>query len=182
MDSYGLGMQVAKIGDRWMAGHSGGFPGHSTRTCLDPEDKLAVSVLTSESGGVANNLTNAIVKLIDLALKQKPAEKAAELDRYTGRFVSLWGYADIVRLGDQLFTFEPGGDDPAALASKLEVVDENTLKLEEKEGYGSPGECVRYVRDEDGNLVKITIAGSTHYPQGAMEGYLQRRREELTAH
>jgi CubicO group peptidase (beta-lactamase class C family) len=181
MDSYGLGMMVVKIGDRWMAGHAGGFPGHNTRTCLDAEDKLAVSVLTSETGGVASELVRSIVKLIDLALEQKPAENRAELDRYTGRFTSLWGYIDIVRLGDQLFAIEPRADDPAAVASKLEVLDENTLKLEVKDGYGSPGEYVRYVRDEDGTIVKVVLAGSTQYPLGSMEGYLQRRREELAA-
>lgn len=179
MDSYGLGIQVGKIGERRMAGHSGGFPGHTTRTYLDPQDKLAVSVLTSESGGAGRQLSKSIIKLIDLALQQKPVENAAELDRYTGRFTSLWGYTDIVRLGDQLFTISPDADDPTADASKLEVVDANTLRLEEKEGYGSPGEYVRYVRDDKGNIVKITVAGSTQYPLGAMDEYLQRRREEL---
>ncbi|MDQ2742382.1 MAG: hypothetical protein M3Z66_08815, partial [Chloroflexota bacterium] len=160
---------------------SGGFPGHTTRTFLDPEDKLAISLLTSESGGQAGELAKSIVKLIDLALAQKPAENASDLDRYAGRFTSLWGYTDIVRLGDQLFGIAPGADDPATEAEKLEVVDENTLKIEEKEGYGSPGEYVRYTRDENGAIVKVTVAGSTQYPAGAMQGYLQRRREELSA-
>lgn len=181
MDSYGLGMQLVRIGDRWMAGHSGGFPGHNTRTLLDPEDKLAVSVLTNESAGVAGELTKSIVKLVNLALEQKPAEKAADLDRYTGRFAGLWSYVDIVRLGDQLFVMDPGVDDPTALPSKLESVDEETLKIEEKDSYGSPGEYVRYVRDADGNVVKVSLAGSTMYPFGATREYLERRRGELAA-
>lgn len=181
MDSYGLGMQVGTIGDRKMAGHSGGFPGHTTRTYLDPEDKLAISVLTSESGGVASELTKSIVKLIDLALDQKPAGDASGLDTYTGRFTSLWGYTDIVRLGNQLFLISPDAPDPAAIAWKLEVVDPDTLKLEEKEGYGSPGEYVRYQRNNDGTIRKITVAGSTQYPLGTAQDYLNRRREELAA-
>lgn len=181
MDSYGLGMQVGKIGERRMAGHSGGFPGHSTRTYLDPKDKLAVSILTSESGGAASELVQSAVKLIDLALAQKPADDVAALDRYTGRFTSLWGYVDIIRLGDQLFLVDPAADDPAAMATKLEVVDPDTLRLEEKEGYGSPGEYVRYTRDENGAIQKVTVAGSTQYPLGSMQEYLQRRREELAA-
>jgi len=181
MDSYGLGMQVIKIGDRWMSGHSGSFPGHSTRTCLDPEGRLAVSILTNESSGVTTELTKSVVKLIDLALKQKPSERGADRGHYTGRFTSLWGYTDIVRLGEQLFTIEPAVDDPATMAFKLEVLDENTLKIEEKEGYGSPGETVRYVRHEDGSIITITLAGSTQYPLGTAQDYLQRRREELTA-
>ncbi|MGH2443520.1 MAG: serine hydrolase [Chloroflexota bacterium] len=179
MHSYGLGMQVTTINDRQLAGHSGGFPGHSTYTTLDAVDRLAISVLTSESGGEAGELGKSIIKLIDLALEQKPVEDAVSLDRYTGRFASLWGYEDIVRLGDQLFLMAPNSDDPAKTADKLEVVDENTLKIEEKEGYGSPGELVRFTRDASGNILKVTVAGSTAYPEGARQEYLQRRREEL---
>jgi CubicO group peptidase (beta-lactamase class C family) len=181
MDSYGLGMQVSKIGDRRMAGHSGGFPGHSTLTLQDPETKLAISLFTSESGGMGGDLAKSVVKLIDLGQEQKPAEDAAALDRYTGRFTSLWGFSDIVRLGDQLFLMAPSVNDPVAFATKLEVVDENTLKIEEKEGYGSPGELVKYVRDANGEITKVIVAGSTQYPLGAMQEYLERRREELAA-
>jgi len=181
MDSYGLGMQVTTINDRRIAGHSGGFPGHTTYTTLDPEDQLAISVLTSESGGVASELAKSIIKLIDLALAQKPVGDATVPDRHTGRFTSLWGYTDIARLGDQLFLIAPSSDDPATAAVKLEVVDENTLTIEEKDGYGSPGESIQYARDTDGTILKVTVAGSTQYPMGATQGYLQRRREELSA-
>ncbi|GAC1507202.1 MAG: serine hydrolase domain-containing protein [Chloroflexota bacterium] len=181
MDSYGLGMQVVTVGSRRLVGHSGGFPGHTTRTYLDPVDKLAVSVLTNESGGFATELTHSIVKLIDLALKQDPAGDSTDLDRYTGRFTNLWGYTDLFRLGNQLFTAEPTADDPASVAVKLEIVNEATLRIEEKDGYGSPGESVRYVRDVSGNITKISVAGSTHYPAGTMREYLQRRREDVTA-
>ncbi|GAC1631339.1 MAG: hypothetical protein NVS4B2_15180 [Chloroflexota bacterium] len=181
MDSYGLGMQVVTVGSRRLVGHSGGFPGHTTRTYLDPVDKLAVSVLTNESGGFATELTHSIVKLIDLALKQDPAGDSTDLDRYTGRFTNLWGYTDLFRLGNQLFTAEPTADDPASVAVKLEIVNEATLRIEEKDGYGSPGESVRYVRDARGSITKISVAGSTHYPAGTMREYLQRRREDVTA-
>jgi CubicO group peptidase (beta-lactamase class C family) len=180
MDNYGLGMQVSKIGDRWVAGHSGGFPGHITRTFLDPEAKIAVSVLTNESGGPADQLVRGVIKLIDLAAKQKPAEDAEKLDRYTGRFAGLWGYTDIVRFGDQLFLFDPGALDPSAVAVKLEIVDEDTLKIEEKEGYGSPGEYVRYQRDDAGAIEKVINAGATEYPLGSRDDYLRQRRQELS--
>lgn len=180
MDSYGLGMMVAKIGERRVVGHSGGFPGHTTQTYLDAEDQLALSILTSESSGVTELLSKSVFKLIDLALKQNPAENEADLHRYTGRFNSLWGYLDIINLGDQLFGVDPRAEDPAAAALKLEVIDDATLKIEEKEGYGSPGEFVRYFRDDDGNVLKISVAGSTQYPVGTNQEYLQRRRKELT--
>jgi CubicO group peptidase (beta-lactamase class C family) len=181
MDSYGLGMMVTTIGKRRVAGHSGGFPGHSTRTYLDPEDRLAVSILTSETGGRTKDLATGAIKLINLAQEQDPAERPAELDRYTGRFGDLWGYDDIVRLGNRLFDIPPEADDPVSEAGKLEVVDEDTLRVEREDSYGSPGELVRYERDAGGRILKIVYAGRTMYPEDRMADYLERRRRELPA-
>ncbi|MGH2449187.1 MAG: serine hydrolase domain-containing protein [Chloroflexota bacterium] len=181
MDSYGLGMQVTKIGERRMVGHSGGFPGHITRTLLDPEDRLAISVLTSDSSGPASDMVKSIVKLVDLALAQSVPEHPDDLDSYTGRFVSLGGYADIVRLGNQLFLMGPDSDSPADDAVKVEVLDENTLLIEEKEGYGSPGEKVVFQRGDDGGTEKVVIAGSAMYPAEIAGEYLRRRRQEFAA-
>lgn len=180
VNSYGLGMEVAKVGDRWIVGHSGGFPGHSTRTGLDSEAKLAVSILTSESAGRARDLVWSVFKLINLALDEDPAQDPTNLDRYAGRFAGPWGYVDIVRLGARLFSIPPNVPDPASIAVKLEVVDAKTLRIEEKAGYGSPGEYVRYLHDADGNLEKISLAGSTLYPIGTMDDYLERRRQEIS--
>lgn len=179
MDSYGLGMQVTTIGKRRVAGHSGGFPGHTTRTYLDSRDRLAISILTNETDGKATDLTKSAIRLINLALEQKPAEDSA-LDRYTGRFGDLWGYTDIVRLGNQLFDIPPEADDPASDAGKLEVVDGDTLRVEEQDSYGSPGEPVRYERDASGRILKIVHAGRTLYPEDRMREYLERRRRELS--
>lgn len=181
MESYGLGTTVMSVGKRQLPGHSGGFPGHSTRTVLDPEDQFAISLLTSESAGAAGDLVRAVVKLIDLALDQEPCESTEALDRYTGRFTSLWDYVDIVRLGNRLFQFAPQVDDPAAVATALSVVDADTLRIEEKAGYGSPGELVRYERDDTGAVRKVIMAGSTQYPEGENAADLQGRREELAA-
>jgi CubicO group peptidase (beta-lactamase class C family) len=178
---YGLGMDVATIGERRVVGHSGGFPGHTTRTSLDPTDRLAISILTSESAGIAGTLMQAAVKLINLAQSQEPARDAAALDRYTGRFVSLWGFLDIVRLGNQLFAIGPNVDDPTVQPVKLEVMEEDVLKIEETDSFGSPGERVTYQRDAEGTVTKLIFAGSTQYPEGTMQDYLERRRRELAA-
>jgi CubicO group peptidase (beta-lactamase class C family) len=180
VDSYGLGMEVMTVGDRRVAGHGGSFPGHSTRTGIDAEGKLAISLLTNESSGRARDLSRSVWRLIDLALEQEPAENARALDRYAGRFASPWGFTDIVRLGGTLFTIGPDAPDPVSSAAKLEVVDENTLRIEEKAGYGSPGEYVRYSWNADGTLDKIVFAGRTQHPIGTLEDYLERRREELS--
>ena len=40
---YGLGVQVAKVGDRRLFGHGGGYPGHITRSMVDGSAGIAVS-------------------------------------------------------------------------------------------------------------------------------------------
>jgi len=64
---YGLGLQVSKVGKRKVFGHGGGYPGHITRSLVDGEQRIAVSVLTNAIDGPAAGLAEALLKLIDLA-------------------------------------------------------------------------------------------------------------------
>src|SRR5437868_1117521 len=84
-------------------GRGGGFPGHATRTLLDPRDRLVVVVLVNEIGGPADALARAIVTLIDFALRQPRASAGRAPDthvRFTGQFVNLWGVTDVAAFGD----------------------------------------------------------------------------------
>ena len=93
-EHYGLGFSVVTIGERRMVGHGGGFPGHATRTLIDPRDRLVVVVLVNEIGGPADMLARTVVTLIDFALRQPRASEERLPDayvRFTGRFVNLWG-------------------------------------------------------------------------------------------
>ncbi len=62
---YGLGLQLDLIGGRHTIGHSGGFPGHISRTFADPTDELVVTVLTNCIDGPADDIGRAIFKVID---------------------------------------------------------------------------------------------------------------------
>ena len=68
LGKYGVGMGVGKVGDREVVGHSGGYPGHITRTYIDPVDGLVVSSLTNAVDGIAEQIANGVIQLIDLAL------------------------------------------------------------------------------------------------------------------
>ncbi|OMQ12864.1 serine hydrolase, partial [Modestobacter sp. VKM Ac-2676] len=64
---YGLGTDLATVGERRLVGHSGGYPGHVTRTWVDPEAQVVVSVLTNCLEGPADVLARGLFGLIDLA-------------------------------------------------------------------------------------------------------------------
>jgi CubicO group peptidase (beta-lactamase class C family) len=169
-DRYGLGFDIQTIGERRMIGHGGGFPGHITRTLLDPVDGLTVVVLTNAIDGPARELAQGIVKLVDVALDaaKDPSsagdvEGAADRASYTGRFGALWGVTDVVDLGGRLRLVQPNQADPTVAMAKLDVVDADTLRIAEASGYSSPGEQIRYLRN-DGLIAKVVVGGMAAVP------------------
>jgi CubicO group peptidase (beta-lactamase class C family) len=165
---YGLGFGVSEIGDRRVVGHGGGYPGQITRTLFDPVAGLAVSVLTNAIDGPALEMATAAVRLLDLAAAHPdPADghDLAALDGFTGRFATLWGVMDVVRLGGRLYGIDPTGADPAADPAELEVVDATTLRFAKVSGYGSFAELLHVTRDDDGAVVGLRGgSGSSWFP------------------
>jgi CubicO group peptidase (beta-lactamase class C family) len=152
---YGLGFQISEAGGRRLVGHSGGFPGHITRTLFDPEARLAVSVLTNAVDGPAEMLATAAVRLVDLAARPAQPDTAPDAvaaDRLCGRYANLWGVMDIVRLGASLYVLDPTGDDPAAEPLTLEMTGPTTLRMGHEHGFGSTGETLELVLGDDGRV------------------------------
>lgn len=180
---YGLGFSILKIGERKVAGHGGGFPGHSTRTIFDPQDRLTVIVLTNESGGPAEMLARGIVKILNFALAQPEAtpEERARNSTFVGRFVSTWGVQDIALFGKTLIITSPDLEDPVNNPTKLEIVDDDTLKIGETNGYGSPGELIRFTRDNQGGILRVRSAGGTAYPIDLYPGHTFTAEETSSA-
>ncbi len=170
---YGLGFAVQRVGERQLIGHGGSFPGFSTVTLFDPRDRLAVVALTNETGGPARDLAYGIVKILDYAQRQ-PRDVDRPNDAYnafTGRFVNQWGVLDVAAFGATLAALDPDEADPAKSASLLNVVDADTLRIDTANGYGSPGEWIRYRRDAAGKTTAVVAGGLTMYP---LEEYLRR--------
>lgn len=169
-EDYGLGFSVRRIGKRRLVGHGGGFPGQSTRTLIDPVDRLVVVVMsnTNASDGLAAPLAETVVKIIDFALEQtETAVGASEVPvgRFTGRFANLSGIVDIVAFGGKLFALAPEADDPVAHVTELDVIDDAALRVHSGPGYGAPGEPVRYERDVAGRSTRMVLGGVTYYPE-----------------
>ncbi|WP_161880957.1 serine hydrolase domain-containing protein [Deinococcus alpinitundrae] len=164
---YGLGFFVEEIGGRTVVGHSGGFPGHTTQSWLDPESGLAVSVLTNCLGGPATEWATNLIKLIDLAVNA-PQQKTADapgfdLDTFTGRFATNWGAFDVVNLGGRLVSLTPQGD-PAMSATELSVVDADTLMPEPEAGFGAVGEPFRFQRTAASDIEWVRQGGGRAWP------------------
>jgi len=165
-NGYGFGMDVETVAGRHVVGHSGSYPGHATRSFLDPGDGIVISVLTNAIDGPASELSSGILKILDAALecpaRRTVAERTAlpaDTTRFEGRFAASWGMLDIVRLGDRLLGLSPVAADPVADPDVLEVVDDDTLRVTSGDGFGSVGELIGYTRDEAGDVVSIRSGG-----------------------
>ena len=166
---YGLGTVIARIGGRELAGHSGGYPGHITRSLLDPGYRIAVSVLTNAVDGPAAELAAAFFTVLALALDRgadvPPVPDGVDPQRFAGRFATLWGAADVAAFGDRLLLLGTDQDDPADHAEPLAVVDAGTLRFTGRSGYGSPGEPVPYTFAADGSVSTVRLgSGNTYVP------------------
>lgn len=166
-ESYGLGFAVSTVGERRLVGHGGGWPGHTTRTLLDPDARLAVSVLINAIAAPALELAVGAVALLDLAAAPTrhavtdPAERAVAAD-VVGRWATLWGVQDLALLGDRLVLLDPSTADPTSAVGELAVLDADTLQVVTGPGYGSVGETVRLSRDEQGRVTTLrTGSGMT---------------------
>jgi CubicO group peptidase (beta-lactamase class C family) len=168
--SYGLGFSVQTIGKRKMIGHGGGFPGHSTTTLIDPADQLVVVVLnnTMGAGGLAAPLAVTIVRILDFALDANGAPLPSPRETFTGRFENLWSVTDIAAFGQALYALSPDDDNPTRHATELEFVDANTLRIGATNGYGSPGETVRYERAAHGAIERVWLGGTRTFPADAV--------------
>lgn len=182
---YGLGLDLRKIGDRELIGHSGGYPGHITRTWIDPIDGLVVSCLTNSVDGPADAIATGIIQLVDLALKaageapdpiptgQVPPHQIPAHQIPTGRFANLWGVTDVVDLGGILHAIQPRMPEPATAHQRL-AVEGDRLVLEPVPGFGPTGEVVAVERGEDGEIQSVRLGAMTAWP-------IDRFREGMSA-
>ncbi|WP_299958300.1 serine hydrolase [uncultured Modestobacter sp.] len=168
---YGLGLDLDTVGDRKLVGHSGGYPGHITRTWIDPEAQVVVSVLTNSIDGPADSLARGLLALLDLALdapeRDEDTPDPASLSRWTGRWADLWGPADVALLGGRLVMLHPNAPAPAEEWLELTVEDDRTLRYESVAGFASAGETVEYEWGPDGTATSIRAGGMTMWPTEA---------------
>ena len=165
--AYGLGTAVESFDEHRTVGHGGGYPGHITRSLLDPENGLVVVALTNAVDGPASQLAAGVLKLVDDA-RAHPAKDGPPfedvLDR-TGRYHNLWGMLDLCVVGSRLLATHPAEWDPLDGADELEVVDHDQLRIVAGNGYGSIGELVTFAADGSMRYGSMTLRRVDELPE-----------------
>jgi CubicO group peptidase (beta-lactamase class C family) len=174
-EHYGLGLQILDIGGRRLIGHSGGYPGHSTKTLCDPKDAVVVSVLGNAIDTPAAELCTGIFRLIDLVARRDEAVPAHapgfDPSEFSGRFANLWGMYDLAVFGDRLLYVPLTSNDPAEVSGELTIEDGATANLvRARDGYESEGERFVFERDATGAITRVRGTSATSaYPEEAYE-------------
>ena len=148
---YGWGTITEDIDGTTYVGHSGGYPGHITKTLLDPATGLVVCVLTNAIDGPATALARGIVQL--LAEARDGQEHGCTVSEaalaHTGRYaVGAWGVFDLAALGGRLRTLVLDGWTPLEGGNELTEDGEDRFLIAAGPGYGSVGEPVTFGRPD----------------------------------
>ncbi|HVF20364.1 MAG TPA: serine hydrolase domain-containing protein [Mycobacteriales bacterium] len=164
---YALGLQCFDVGPRSVLGHGGAFPGFITATRFDPSESLVVVVLTNAIDGPAAELANGIVRLIDSAHDGDGPAAEPDADRFAGRFYSVWGVTDIVRIGRRLVAVDLDRIDPSDHQTVLRPISDDELEIVSTSGLRNPGEQVCYDFADDGSVRSIRFGAQTLLPLDA---------------
>lgn len=170
---YGLGTISGSLrGWDWF-GHSGGFQGFITRTCMFPEQELAVSVLTNAVDGLAHAWLDGIVHILVRFAQSGPPER--RIAHWTGRWWNLWGTMDLVPMGNKVLVAGPAFFNPFVDASELEVQKRDTGRIALAGGYASHGEPARLVRDGRKTVREVWIGGAKFLRENQLAKEMKRR-------
>jgi CubicO group peptidase (beta-lactamase class C family) len=148
----GLGYDINRINDKTWVGHGGGYPGNTTQTFIQLDDKIGVIVLTntndSNPGDIARQLIATVGQAVVKASAKKPATTPVAWDAAWARFAGLYrgrgGDSHVVLLNEKLVIINPNGanvDNPVT----LEPLGGGRFRYTAPTGNGVVGEVVRFV-------------------------------------
>src|SRR5450631_990965 len=170
---YGLGiMSGSTAGWDWF-GHTGGFQGYVSRTCVIPARDLAITILTNSVDGWAYLwLDGAMHILRGFAAHGAPARRVRD---WTGRWWSKWGAVDLVPMGNLVMAANPHFINPLMDATEIEVTGRDTGRISQATGYASHGQAVRRTRNKAGTITDVWLAGARLKPEKNLTAEMERK-------
>ena len=154
---------MKRVKGRTYVGHAGGYPGNTTQTLIQLDDKVGVIVLTNTNDSypadIAQQLMASVGHAVARAAMTKPAAVAWDpaWERFAGLYRGVWGDQHVVLLNKHLVILTPNGpnlEDPVT----LEPIGNGRFRLLAPTGgggaYGVVGEVVRFV-EESGRPMRM---------------------------
>jgi D-alanyl-D-alanine carboxypeptidase len=163
----GLGFDVKRVKDRTYIGHGGGYPGNTTQTLIQLDDKVGVIVLTNTNDSNPSDIAQQLMATVGQATAKaansasaKPAtiEWDPAWERFAGLYRGRNGDQQVVLLNKKLVLINPNGpnlDDPVT----LEPLGGGRFRFVAPTGGGVVGEVVRFV-EESGRPMRMYAGDS----------------------
>lgn len=160
----GIGFSVSRVDDRLYIGHGGGYPGNTTQTVIQLDDKVGVIVLTntndSDPGGIAEQLMKTVGQAVAKATAVKPEVVAWDpaWARFAGLYRGRWGDLQVVLLKDRLVLITPNSRTIGEPIT-LEPIGGGRFRFTAPTGGAAVGEVVRFI-EENGQVVRMVTGDS----------------------
>jgi CubicO group peptidase (beta-lactamase class C family) len=162
----GLGYDISRINNRTWTGHGGGYPGNTTQTFLQLDDKVGVIVLTNTNDSNPGDIARQLIATVGAAVAkatatvQKPAAVAWDSTwaRFAGLYRGRGGDSHVVLLNQKLVVITPNGtnvDNPVELVP----LGGGRFRFTAPTGGGVVGEVVRFV-EEPGRPMRMYTGDS----------------------
>ena len=176
---YGLGTIHGGEGSwRWF-GHSGGFQGFITRTCVFPEQDLTVSVLTNAIDGLAHPWLDGVAHILKTFAEH--GAPPAEAQDWAGRWWSIWGAGDLVPVAKHVLVANPALLTPFLDAPEITLEASGGGRITRASGFNSPGERAELQRDGNGQVQSVLLGGARFVREQEMRAeMLARYVEKIT--
>lgn len=170
---YGLGTISGGDGAwRWF-GHSGGFQGFITRTCVFPEQDLTVAVLTNAIDGLAHPWLDGVAHILKTFAER--GAPPAETQGWAGRWWTLWGAADLVPVAKHVLVAAPALLTPFLDAPEITLDTPDRGRITRASGFSSPGETAELQRDSTGTVRSVRLGGGRLIDEAAMRAEMLAR-------
>jgi D-alanyl-D-alanine carboxypeptidase len=159
----GLGFDVERVKDRTYVGHEGGYPGNTTQTLIQLDDKVGVIVLTNTSDSNPNEIARQLMSTVGQAVARsaaaaiRPAVVAwnPAWERFAGLYRYRWEDTQVVLLNKKLVVINPNARTLDWQAT-LEPLGDNRFRYVAPGGDSDAGEVV-YFTEEKGHPVRMHI-------------------------
>lgn len=157
---WGLGFSLVHRFGKTYVGHGGALLGYRTQLSVCPADQIAVITLCNADDSnplqFEEKLYTWVVPAIQSVLGGAAQVQAPDyLQLYVGKYRSAWGDTEVLIQDGGLVTFSPNLPDPTPSWARLLQEAPHTFRIESPNGFGSPGETLRFVLNTHGQAVAI---------------------------
>jgi CubicO group peptidase (beta-lactamase class C family) len=152
--SWGLGFAVRKWLDneRWV-GHGGYCPGYQSSLQLNPQKKMAYSVMINANGVNPTSYVKGMHELLSMT-KGEEVPEDADHSEFRGFYtMDILGEFYLDQVGEHLVRMGIPTDDPAGSITKFKKVEDDVFRR--VRDNGELGEYLNFERDADGEIVRV---------------------------